>query len=210
MPRAKSTSEPTARRARTRARILDAAEEVLAERGFGGASVEDICDRAGFTRGAFYSNFASKDNLVLALVEAQARAVLDRIEAVAKRDDLSVAEVFDGVFAVFTADPARTRRWHLIRGELALYALRDPVLGRSVANQEGEIRRRIGRVVERVAGARGLQLTIPVDDYVRTAMAIHNASVAQHLLEPRKHRPDALERSVLPALTTALLAPSVP
>jgi len=54
------------RRKATRARLLSAAAEVLSERGFHGASVEEICERAGFTRGAFYSNFAAKDDLVLA------------------------------------------------------------------------------------------------------------------------------------------------
>jgi AcrR family transcriptional regulator len=44
---------------RTRAALLDAAGEVFAERGFQGASVEAIAERAGFSRGAFYSNFSS-------------------------------------------------------------------------------------------------------------------------------------------------------
>ncbi len=209
MPRAKSTASPTARRARTRSRLLDAAEEVFAERGFGGASVEDICERAGFTRGAFYSNFTSKDDLVLALVDAQAVAVLARIEAVAARDELTVEEVLDGVFAAFVREPGQTRRWYLIRGELALHAVRDRAFGRTLGAREKDIRRRVGRVVARVADARGLQLTIPVDDYVRAVMALHSGSVAQHLLQPRTYPPDALERAVLPALTGAILTPSV-
>ena len=45
---------PKRRRSATRARLLEGALDVFAERGFNGASVEDICERAGFTRGAFY------------------------------------------------------------------------------------------------------------------------------------------------------------
>lgn len=59
----------TRRRAETRAKILDAAISVFAERGVMGASVEEICDRAGFTRGAFYSNYSSKDELVIGILE---------------------------------------------------------------------------------------------------------------------------------------------
>ena len=59
----------TARRARTRQRLMAAAVAVFAERGVIGSSVEEICEAAGFTRGAFYSNFADKDALVLALIE---------------------------------------------------------------------------------------------------------------------------------------------
>ncbi|MGJ7909308.1 TetR/AcrR family transcriptional regulator, partial [Actinopolyspora sp. H202] len=59
----------SARRARTRDRLLTAAVAVFAERGVNGASVEEICDAASFTRGAFYSNFADKSDLVLALLD---------------------------------------------------------------------------------------------------------------------------------------------
>ncbi|QGF23226.1 TetR/AcrR family transcriptional regulator [Raineyella fluvialis] len=57
------------RRAETRQRLLDGAVGVFADRGVLAASVEEICDRAGFTRGAFYSNYGSKNELVLALLE---------------------------------------------------------------------------------------------------------------------------------------------
>ena len=53
----------TKRRAETRQRLLDAALLVFAEDGFGRVSVEDVCERAGYTRGAFYSNFSSLDEV---------------------------------------------------------------------------------------------------------------------------------------------------
>ena len=52
----------------TRARLIDAALNLIAEAGVGAASIRGICERAGFSQGAFYSNFASKDDLLLALV----------------------------------------------------------------------------------------------------------------------------------------------
>ena len=59
----------SARRSQTRERLIDAAVVLFAEKGVLGASVEEICERAEFTRGAFYSNFADKDALVHALIE---------------------------------------------------------------------------------------------------------------------------------------------
>jgi AcrR family transcriptional regulator len=56
-------------RARTRERLLDAAAELFAERGVIGTSVEQIAERAGFTRGAFYGNFADKHDLVRELLQ---------------------------------------------------------------------------------------------------------------------------------------------
>jgi len=57
------------RRAQTRAALLDAATRVFVERGFTGTSVEAIVAEAGYTRGAFYSNFSSKEELFIALLQ---------------------------------------------------------------------------------------------------------------------------------------------
>jgi AcrR family transcriptional regulator len=56
----------TKRRAETRQRLLQAALEVFAQEGFGRSTVDQVCARAGYTRGAFYSNFATLDELFLA------------------------------------------------------------------------------------------------------------------------------------------------
>jgi AcrR family transcriptional regulator len=59
------------KRAQTRERLLDAAERVFLRRGLQGSSVEEIAAEAGFTRGAFYSNFKSKDELFVELLQAR-------------------------------------------------------------------------------------------------------------------------------------------
>src|SRR5687767_6777749 len=56
------------RQRRTRERLLEAAEQVFLRRGLQGSSVEEIAAEAGFTRGAFYSNFSSKDDLFIQLL----------------------------------------------------------------------------------------------------------------------------------------------
>ena len=58
-----------AKKAETRRRLLDAAAEVFRAKGFQGASVEAICAHAGFTRGAFYSNFESKEEMFVELLQ---------------------------------------------------------------------------------------------------------------------------------------------
>jgi AcrR family transcriptional regulator len=57
------------KQAETRTRLLDAAEQVFLRRGLHGSSVEEITAEAGFTRGAFYSNFKSKDELFVELLQ---------------------------------------------------------------------------------------------------------------------------------------------
>jgi AcrR family transcriptional regulator len=53
----------------TREKLFDAAARVFEDEGIGGASIEAIAAAAGFTRGAFYSNFSSKDALIIAMLE---------------------------------------------------------------------------------------------------------------------------------------------
>jgi AcrR family transcriptional regulator len=69
------------KQAETRARLLDAGERVFLRRGLQGSSVEEIAAEAGFTRGAFYSNFKSKDELFIELLHAR---VYDRYAELAE------------------------------------------------------------------------------------------------------------------------------
>ena len=71
----------SARREATRQRVLDAAREVFAERGVIGGTVEDICEAAGFTRGAFYSNFTDKADVVRALLAREHGRLLEHLDA---------------------------------------------------------------------------------------------------------------------------------
>jgi AcrR family transcriptional regulator len=82
----------SARRAQTRARLLEAAARVYARRGFTGATLEEVASEAGFTKGAVYGHFGSKENLLLALVEeylagqvAEQVALFDRDRATWER-----------------------------------------------------------------------------------------------------------------------------
>ena len=59
----------SARKAQTRARLLESAASVYAKRGFSGATLEEVAAEAGFTKGAVYAHFGSKENLLLALLE---------------------------------------------------------------------------------------------------------------------------------------------
>jgi AcrR family transcriptional regulator len=57
------------RRQQTRARLLEAAGQVFARRGFHAATLDEVAEAAGYTKGAVYANFANKDGLFLALLD---------------------------------------------------------------------------------------------------------------------------------------------
>jgi AcrR family transcriptional regulator len=174
----------SARREATRTRLMQASVDVFAERGFHGASVEDICERAGFTRGAFYSNFSSKDDLVLALYDQHIDRLSARVESLAARE---------------TADPG-----FLLQTEFTLHAIRDKQAGRAWARQQAKVRARLTDLVERIAERHGVRLSVTPEEFVRLGLAIYQGGMAQHLLEPRAVRRGALERRFLPLVLQAV------
>ena len=69
----------------TRARLIEAAERTFIRKGFDDASVEEISETAGFSRGAFYSNFENKDEVFLAVVDRRRPQIVSALEDIFRR-----------------------------------------------------------------------------------------------------------------------------
>jgi AcrR family transcriptional regulator len=127
-----TSTEVSSRRRQTRQRLVTAATELFAEKSVEATSVEELCERAGFTRGAFYSNFDSKEELCLEIVRergdllvettGRALAMIPEAPVGGTRLDQIIAKVVDVVDLGSTLDD----NWVLVRGELRLYAYRNP------------------------------------------------------------------------------------
>lgn len=182
-----------------------AAREVFAEKGFAGASVEDVCERAGFTRGAFYSNFGSKEALVLRLFDAETDALLARIEDATEETSGTLADVVERALGTLTSEPDEVRRRHLLRGEFALHALRHPAVAETLATREEQVRRRLAALVESVVAQHGRTLQIPAEDVAHAVVALHDAGVTNHLLRPQGRD---IEAAITPWLVEAVTRPT--
>ena len=86
----------SARKAATRARLLAAAARVYAARGFAGATLDDVAEEAGLTKGAVYGHFGSKDNLLAALMEEYLAAEIAEQVALFDRDETTWKRPFSG------------------------------------------------------------------------------------------------------------------
>src|SRR6201997_1171766 len=127
---------------RNRSLVLEAAREVFIERGYHGATLEQIAESAGFSKGVVYSQFQSKADLFLALLEA-------RIEERAQENARLAGDMADGDLAALLDHLARgdqaTRDWLLLVIEFRVHAARDPELSRRYAAAHA-------RTVEALAG----------------------------------------------------------
>ncbi|MET8180531.1 TetR family transcriptional regulator [Streptomyces sp. NPDC005336] len=192
----------TRRRAETRERLLNAALTVFAERGFGRVGIEEICEAAGYTRGAFYSNFDSIDQLFFVLYERQAELVMAQVhDALAgATPDEGLPALLDRVIDALLID----RTWVLVRTDFLLYAARNPDTATALIQHREAIRETLQPVV---AGVVDLDTMPPAlrDPEALTAavLALHDAAAGRLLLEPDL----ATLRPWLRDMLTALLSP---
>ena len=149
------------RRQQTRDVLIAAATEVFAQRGYEGASLEEIAETAGFTRGAIYKNFAGKEDLFFAVTDRFNELVIDGFRAIApstadsKEWDISrLAELwrasvddFDDLFA--------------IGKEFELYVLRNPAARERAIEHRRKNQALVAEFIEEVADRSGMTLRLP-------------------------------------------------
>jgi len=160
----------------TRARLLDAAAEVFAEVGLGEASVERICERAGFTRGAFYSNFASKDEMFLELATVVARervrAVRARIEEISAAGDFNPQDTDVRVIIRALDVVGDDRPSTLLMSEISIRAMRDAEFAAAYLAQTGEVVEEIVQLIDDIVESKNLELRVPSHDAARIIVGV--------------------------------------
>jgi len=144
---------PLRRRVHTRKILLTSAEQLFIERGYAQVSVSDICSAAGFTRGAFYSNFADKDDLVLALFDQHAGERLDRLQVMlANASARNADEWAQSLLAVTPQD----RGWILLFLEFRLLAARQPELAAKLDQHDEAVTAALADILRQQPWARRL------------------------------------------------------
>lgn len=209
------TETVTPRRTQTRERLMDAAVALFAEKGVLGASVEEICERAEFTRGAFYSNFADKDELCLAVLRRQAArelAATEQAVAALPTGELgasSIEELVDSALSVFLAAQPRTDEDLVASLELRLYAIRNPELRPAFLALNDEMVVHIGELLQTAVSRVGSELLVPMAqaiDLLHAVYAHSGSSALLHGLEPD----DRSRRQQLAAVLRSLVGEAEP
>jgi AcrR family transcriptional regulator len=172
------------RRQHTRDLLLDAAEQVFSSRGFEGASLDEIADTAGYTRGAIYKHFTSKEDLFMnvnrRLNERFLTGFLDLIDPGTSPAEIDLAQI--------------AKRWHELQtqaphavglgAEFSLYVLRNPHLRARVAEQQREVAQMIATFMDEQAALLGVKLRIPALTLARIVLACGDGlELAGHLDE---------------------------
>ena len=178
---------------RNRALLLAAARRVFLARGYYAATLEQIADEAGFSKGVVYSRFASKADMFLALLE-------DRIdERAAQNADLARRLAGSGNFAALLDLAQRAERgapgWRLLVTEFRIHAGRDPELNRRYAAVHARTVEGVAGVLASISEQGGEGLPFPPRQLAELLLAIETGLALEQLASP-----DALGGPALPVL----------
>lgn len=171
------------RQARTRAALIEAAQRVFAERGLADATVDDIAEEAGFTKGAFYANFASKDELYLVLLDRRFAAELERIEHALRGVAAPTAETRDAArefMGAVWSDP----RWPWLFFEFTAHAARDEAFRRKLAERYTELHASVSRLYERWSAGFSMPPPIPLDAITTMTFCMANGFIVEQIIQP--------------------------
>src|SRR4051812_16758553 len=158
------------RREHTRSLLLDAAEEVFTAKGFEGASLDEIADRAGYTRGAIYKHFADKADLFLEMNSRFNEQVFsgfqDVIDAGIPTREFDVAEIAKR----WHAFQQPFERFYALGTEFNLYVLRNPEVRERVVEQRRRLVDSLVTMMDEQVEQAGAKLRMPTRTLARIAL----------------------------------------
>ena len=157
---------PERRRQLTRQALIEAAAEVFAEKGFHGASLEEIAEAAGFTRGAIYSNFENKEDLLFAVLDhyldVEIEAISGELGSYSGPDTNEATVAAAMPIAEYSMG---TPSWPALSLELRLSALRNPEVRRRLVEHERRSADKVLELIEHEMERRGTVMRIPPEDF---------------------------------------------
>jgi AcrR family transcriptional regulator len=189
---------------RTRALLLEAAARVFARRGYHVATTEEVAAEAGFTKGAVYSNFESKDALFLALVDQEIRKRVREIGAVVDAGG-SGAEIEAEAERQFQRFVREEPHWPFLFYEFFAYGARRADLRAEFVKRRRAVHRAIADGIRGQADDWGVKLPIPAEQIAVAFEALMNGLAFNRVLDP-KSVPDGVFGLTVSRLLYGLLA----
>jgi AcrR family transcriptional regulator len=170
------------RKEQTRTELVAAARRVFLRHGFHPATLDEIADEAGYTKGAVYSNFGGKDELFLAVLDARYDAQLRVHEALLREADTLEA----GLRAAARQLADQSRRdpdWIPLLVEFWTHASRRPQLRREALKRHQQQLDELAAIITELAADHDLEFVIPAAEVARSANALSRGVALERLLD---------------------------
>lgn len=169
------------KQAHTRSCLMHSAANVFARRGLQQASIDEVAEDAGFTKGAFYANFKSKEELFLAMLDerfAHRIGEIERVIAGHGSTSEKARRAGDELTQMMSADP----EWERLFFEFSAYAARNEDFREELMTRYQWMRDRIAAALEARAAEFGIQSPVPYDQVAVMTCAMANGIALEKLL----------------------------
>lgn len=185
-----------------RERLLDAAADEFTENGYAAAKLQDIARRAGFTKGAVYSNFDSKQALFAELLSKKsmelAGQVIDTVSGLGPGD--AAGRGGDAIASWVVAEP----RWPLLVTEFGIQAGRVPELADGYRRERRHLRDELERLIAERAAVWGVADALNARRVATSLLALISGLAVEHSVDPEE-----IDESVIGDAITELLAGAI-
>jgi len=179
----------------TRDKLFEAAARVFEEQGIGGASIEAIAAAAGFTRGAFYSNFVSKDELIIAMLEDHvAQSIRRSLDLLAKHQNLD--DFLDAFKRMDRSQQDPLGRSPLLHMEMILFAARAEKRRPELAKRLRARRKLIADIVETTLKDSGRPASVNPAWTAAVVLALEDGFRLHRLIDPETTPADSFMRAL--------------
>ncbi|MEU5537539.1 helix-turn-helix domain-containing protein [Streptomyces sp. NPDC020362] len=196
-------------KARTRELLLDAAARVFARKGFVGASVEEIAEAAGFSIGALYSNFGSKEALFLELLSHRQTDRIAEAAQALERHPAGSTEIAAELGALLVDVADKDIDFAPLQAEFWLYAVRNPHVLDAMAANLRDPREALERVISASLAQHGAPAEVCAEAVATVVAALFLGLVRQRRIDPASV-PEELFGQALKWLFTGITASTAP
>ncbi|HLY51189.1 MAG TPA: TetR/AcrR family transcriptional regulator [Solirubrobacteraceae bacterium] len=167
---------------RTRKSLLRAATEMFCKRGLDGASVDEVAQAAGYTKGAFYANFKSKEELFLVMLDERFAEEIERLDRLLAGTDEPQEEAVAAAadFIRFATD----QEWQRLSFQFLAYAARNEEFRQELATRQKAMRERMASVFTRWKQSFGADFALPIEDITAMTFFMADGFLAGRIIEP--------------------------
>ena len=167
---------------RTRDALLQAAARLFCKRGLDGASIDELAQEAGYTKGAFYANFKSKEELFLVMLDERFAEELDRIDRALAGTEEPQAEARAAAtdFIHFAGD----EDWPRLYIQFVAHAARNEDFREELATRHRAMRARLGEILERWKRGTGHEPPVPIEQITAMMSFMADGFLTDRLIQP--------------------------
>ena len=179
----------------TREKLFEAAARVFEDQGIGGASIEAIAAAAGFTRGAFYSNFKSKDELIIAMLEDHVEQSIGRIRDLLEKHK-NLADFLDALKTMDRSQQDPLGRSPLLHMEMILFVARAEKRRPELAKRLRARRKLVADIIETTAKNSGRTTILNPAWAGALVLALEDGFRLHRLIDPETTPSDSFFRAI--------------